>query len=58
MLGRTAAEDSFPGYYGAAFHTITYVLLEWLKLFDLAGWFPTFALDHQDVVVLRSKGRP
>ena len=52
---RTEAEKSFPEYYGAAFHTVEYIAREWTKYFDILGWHPTFALDHQDVLVLRVK---
>ena len=55
VSGRTVAEQSYPQYYGAAFHTVAYIVREWLKYFDLLAWHPTFALDVQDVVVLRAK---
>lgn len=55
VLGRASAEDSFPEYYGAAFHRIAYIARHWLEAFDLARWLPTHALDLQDVVVLRRK---
>jgi SAM-dependent methyltransferase len=55
VSGRSPAEQSYPQYYGAAFHTIAYIAREWLKYFDLVAWHPLFALDHQDVLVLRAK---
>lgn len=55
LAGRTEAERSYPQYYGAAFHTVAYIARRWLRWFDLVAWYPTHALDLQDVVVMRSK---
>jgi len=55
VQGRTTAEMALPEYYGAAFHDIRYVVDHWLQAFVLLAWLPTFALGHQDVVVLRRK---
>jgi SAM-dependent methyltransferase len=55
VQGRAAAEMALPEYYGAAFHDIRYLLQHWLQAFTLIAWLPTFALGHQDVLVLRRK---
>ena len=55
VKGRALAEQTFPEYYGAAFHSQTYIKDEWLDRFDLVAWLPRFALDYQDVLVLRKK---
>lgn len=52
VRGRSQAELALPEEYGAAFHRIHYVLAHWLRSFSLVAWLPTFALGHQDVVVL------
>ncbi len=52
VRGRSPAELTLPEEYGAAFHRIHYVLAHWLRSFSLVAWLPTFALGHQDVVVL------
>jgi SAM-dependent methyltransferase len=53
--GRSAAEITLPDYYGAAFHTITYITRCWTRLFKIRAWLPVFALDYQDVLVLEKK---
>lgn len=55
LFGKTEAERSYPQYYGAAFHDISYITRTWSRWFDLVAWYPAFALDLQDVVVMRSK---
>ena len=55
VQGRTAAEMALPEYYGVAFHDIRYLLEHWLRAFTLIAWLPTFALGHQDVLVLRRR---
>lgn len=55
IRGRTQAEMTLPEYYGAAFHDIRYIVDHWQQAFELLAWLPTFALGHQDVVVLRRR---
>ena len=54
-VGRSEAERSYPQYYGAAFHDISYIARVWTRWFDVLAWYPTFALDLQDVVVMRAR---
>jgi SAM-dependent methyltransferase len=53
IRGRTAAEAALPEYYGAAFHKIKYVHENWSRYFNLLAWFPRFALNLQDTLVLQ-----
>jgi dTDP-6-deoxy-L-talose 4-dehydrogenase (NAD+) len=55
VAGRRDVEMPLPIYYGAAFHTISYITEKWLTSFQLLGWFPMFALNLQDVLLLRKK---
>jgi SAM-dependent methyltransferase len=52
VIGKNAYEDALPSYYGAAFHDISYICNHWTKDFEVYAWFPTFALKHQDVLIL------
>lgn len=52
VVGKNAFEEALPSYYGAAFHEMPYVLEHWTKDFEIKAWFPTFALNHQDVLIL------
>jgi len=55
VQGRTVAEMKLPEYYGSAFHSIEYILGNWLDNFDMLAWYPVFALNHQDVLVLKKR---
>jgi len=45
-------QAALPNYYGSAFHHIDYVAEQWTSNFKLLAWFPVFALDYQDLLVL------
>ncbi len=53
IKGRSAAEAALPEYYGAAFHKIKYIQENWSQYFRLLAWFPRFALNLQDTLVLQ-----
>lgn len=53
IKSRTAAEAALPEYYGAAFHKIKYVHENWSQYFNLLAWFPKFALNLQDTLILQ-----
>lgn len=55
VVGKNGFEEALPSYYGAAFHEISYVAERWTRDFEIKAWFPTFALNHQDVLVLRRR---
>jgi SAM-dependent methyltransferase len=52
LTGKASFETALASYYGAAFHDIGYVAEQWTNNFKLLAWLPTFALDHQDLLVL------
>lgn len=52
---RLPAENALPASYGLAFHDIGYVQRAWQESFTLLAWLPGFALDFQDLVILRRK---
>ncbi|HEX7389885.1 MAG TPA: class I SAM-dependent methyltransferase [Acidiphilium sp.] len=55
MVGKNQYETVLPQYYGAAFHNISYISRNWSRDFEIKAWFPVFALNHQDVLVLRRR---
>lgn len=55
IKGRTAAETPLPDYYGATFHDISYIKKNWSKYFSILAWFPKFALNLQDTLVLQRR---
>lgn len=55
VVGKNAFEEALPAYYGAAFHDISYIADRWSEDFEIKAWFPTFALKHQDVLVLQRR---
>ena len=55
IVGKNAFEAVLPSYYGAAFHDISYIVKHWSNDFEIKAWLPTFALNHQDVLVLRRR---
>lgn len=55
VVGKNSFEEALPAYYGAAFHDISYIAERWTGDFEVKAWFPTFALKHQDVLVLQRR---
>lgn len=55
IKGRTSAEMALPEYYGATFHDIGYINKHWSTYFSLVAWFPKFALNLQDTLVLQRR---
>jgi SAM-dependent methyltransferase len=55
VVGKNEFEKVLPSYYGAAFHDVSYIQKNWETEFRLRAWLPTFALNHQDVLILERR---
>jgi len=54
VFQRSYENGLFPAWYQNAFHSKDYVIENFGKYFEVAGYFPRGMNDHQDVVVLKN----